>query len=227
MIDSIYENLLCEQKIVAKFATICEGKTWEQIALALYQIVNDIDTMSDACKEDTKAFQDAVMKLQARKNKYLFSPDGCRLESKVEENLTSHAQRELELAGLFDQDSDYEGMLGEAVLELMQTFSSQGHSGFSALLTADIFGRLVKWEPLTELTDNPNEWNDLREEFDPGDVVGMEFQSNRKPSCFSSDGGKTYYDLDEQAVEHEDEDGTSYVTYEGEKVMHTSKPHKE
>jgi len=51
----------------------------------------------------------------------------------------------------------------------------------------------------------------------------MEFQSNRKPSCFSSDGGKSYYDLDEQAVEHEDEDGTSYITYEGEKVVHTSK----
>ena len=33
-------------------------------------------------------------------------------------NLTDFAERELRLAGLFSKDSDYEGMLGDAVLAL-------------------------------------------------------------------------------------------------------------
>jgi hypothetical protein len=45
--------------------------------------------------------------------------------------------------GLFDEDSDYGGMLGEAVLELVKVFSKQGHSGFSAMLTKEMFYRLL------------------------------------------------------------------------------------
>ena len=32
----------------------------------------------------------------------------------------------------FDQDSDYEGMLGTAVYEIIKVFAQQGHSGASA-----------------------------------------------------------------------------------------------
>ena len=136
-----------------------------------------------------------------------------------EGNLEDHAERELRLAGLFDEDSDYNGMLGEAVLELMQAFGDQGHSGFSAALTIDLFKRLASFEALTELTNNPDEWNDISE-YQGGEPG---WQSARMPSCFSTDGGVTYYDLDELKVEHEDEDGSSYCTYEGDKVFHTSK----
>jgi hypothetical protein len=139
----------------------------------------------------------------------------------IEESLAAHAERELKLAGLFDKDSDYEGMLGEAVLELMEVFAKQGHSGFSAMLAMDLFGRLAKFEALTELTDNPEEWNDISEYQDgePG------WQSVRSPSCFSKDGGKTYYNLDDLEVEHVDENGVSYLTYDGKKIMYNSKSH--
>jgi len=140
------------------------------------------------------------------------------VESKLNESLAARAERELKLAGLFSKDSDYEGMLGEAVLELMEVFANQGHSGSSAMLTADLFGRLAKFDVLTELTDNPDEWNDISEYSE-----GPMWQSKKKPSVFSEDGGQTYYDLDELAIEHIDEEGASYLTYGGEKVMHTSK----
>ena len=47
-------------------------------------------------------------------------------------NLIQHAQLELKLAGLFNKDSDYGGEIGKAVLELVNVFEKQGHSGFSA-----------------------------------------------------------------------------------------------
>jgi len=55
--------------------------------------------------------------------------------------LMEHAKKELELAGLFAKDSDYGGMLGDAVLELIEKFAEQGHSGASAGMVSDLFGR--------------------------------------------------------------------------------------
>lgn len=109
-----------------------------------------------------------------------------------ESKMSDWAKDELQKAGLFDKDSDYEGMLGEAVLDLIEKFAEQGHSGFSAELTAQLFDRLIHWKPLTELTDDPLEWVDVSEKM--GQVV---YQSKRCPSCFSKDGGLTYYDIDE------------------------------
>jgi hypothetical protein len=104
-------------------------------------------------------------------------------------NFVTFARDELELAGLFDQDSDYGGMIGTAVMELVQTFSKQGHSGFSAQIVSSIFKDLTEWKPLTSLTNNPKEWNKVG--------YGI-YQSSRSPSSFSEDGGLTYYNLDDE-----------------------------
>lgn len=108
--------------------------------------------------------------------------------------LSSFARGELEKAGLFDKDSDYAGMLGEAVLELIETFSTQGHSGFSAAMAVDLFSRLANYKPLTPLTSDPDEWMCVTEHTIDGKPL---YQSTRCPSAFSCDGGKTYYDIDE------------------------------
>jgi len=44
----------------------------------------------------------------------------------VEEGLVQHANDELRLAGLFDEDSDYNGMIAKATLELIEKFAEQG-----------------------------------------------------------------------------------------------------
>jgi hypothetical protein len=377
MLENIFDDIKETDDLERAIRFIFEGKSWEYIAKALYQILDDIDTASDMCKDNLQAFQDMVMKLQAKKNQYLQSPDGYKLEAMVDidsdseespdggmlpskdglmqfnvtvaesklnetiadriwdflrenpdstyneildgidatgedagkfegviddmlnksiyvedgkyhvvesvevdperleewiveviqevtdaietgelekdkfavleylktnykannpekayeemeqavydwfltnmreslsENLCAFAKRELDIAGLLDKDSDYEGMLGKAVMELMQTFSKQGHSGASAALTVDIFDKLASWKPLTELTDNPDEWQKVSDWYGgpEKDLVGMEYQSKRSPSCFSSDGGKTYYDVDENPNSKE-------------KIMHKSK----
>jgi hypothetical protein len=147
------------------------------------------------------------------------------IESKIEEGLVDHAKAELTRAGLFKKDSDYNGMLGEAVMELMELFANQGHSGFSAGMVTELFNLLSTYQPLTELTNDPNEWMLVSE--DQSHSEKPLYQSRRKPSCFSEDNGLTYYDIDEDWNKTTDPDGTVWSggkTKEewDNKPMHTS-----
>ncbi len=105
--------------------------------------------------------------------------------------LVEYARRELELAGLFDEDSDYNGMIGESALDIIRVFAKQGHSGGSAAITIAVIEKLMRYKPLTLLTSKPDEW------FDVSEASGKPmWQSKRQPSVFSANGGKTWYDLD-------------------------------
>lgn len=56
---------------------------------------------------------------------------------------TLTAKQSVKDKGFFDKDSDYDGMLGKALTELIDTFSNQGHSGASAQRIAELFYKLV------------------------------------------------------------------------------------
>jgi len=120
--------------------------------------------------------------------------------------LVDHAKDELQRAGLFDKDSDYNGMIGNAVMELCQTFSNQGHSGFSANWVLDVFNRLAQFKTLSPITSEPSEWTDVSE----CSCIPM-WQNKRDPSYFSKDGGKTFYSLNDKKA--------SIMTYDYLKEM--------
>jgi hypothetical protein len=102
-------------------------------------------------------------------------------------NLIDFARKEMELAGLFDKDSDYEGMLGESVMKLIETFSDEGHSGFSAHMAINIFKKVAAFEPLTPLTGKDDEWTDISEWC--GHTV---YQNKRCSHVFKDIDGKAY-----------------------------------
>jgi len=64
-------------------------------------------------------------------------------------------------------------------------FSEQEHSGFSASLVISLFQRLSKFQPLTPLTGEDDEWMEVTENT---------FQSKRCPTVFKE--GNETYDLD-------------------------------
>jgi hypothetical protein len=101
------------------------------------------------------------------------------------------ARLELQLAGWFDEDSDYGGEVGHAVMELMELFSKQGHSGYSAPLVAGLFKKLVDNQPLTGITGKDEEWGEVSD-------YGYDKQpwyQNKRCSAIFKDGkdGKPYY----------------------------------
>ena len=154
--------------------------------------------------------------------------------------LLEHARYELEAAGYnidapdkehFESDEDYGNACAKNVYKMLEVFAEAGHSGFSAMATLDLFDKLANYKCLTALTNNPDEWMDVSA-FE-GEPAGLHFQSKRQPSCFSKDGLKTYYDIDEEANrEYElDADGNrtgwSCLKPESERVWHTLKDWKD
>jgi len=185
------------------------SKSWPQFASALYQVVNETKIFLRERRSSINTFNKTVE--ETFRKMYI-----------AEGNMTDHAKRELELAGLFDKDSDYDGMLGEATLALMELFGTQGHSGFSAGLVRELFSRLSNYETLTEITNDPDEWEDVSEQM--GQPT---WQCRRNPSALSSDGGKTYTDYNDDCWHHIDEDGVSFSgnpeEYGKVTTVHTSK----
>lgn len=111
----------------------------------------------------------------------------------VESALMKHAELELKLADMIDSD-EYNGLISKAVMELIQKFSEQGHSGFSAQMVREIFNKLSNFETLTEITSNPDEWiNDL----EMGGSAKL-WQNKRNPAIFSEDGGKTWWNVNDK-----------------------------
>ena len=101
-------------------------------------------------------------------------------------NLLKHAERELKLIG-YDGKDEYNNMAKAAIMELLTTFANQGHSGFSANYIVNLFNKLAKYETLSPLTDNDDEWNDV------SDMSGeMLFQNNRDSRVFKDATG-TYF----------------------------------
>ncbi len=101
-------------------------------------------------------------------------------------NLVKHAEIELKIAGLFDKDSDYDGALGNATLDLIKVFAKQGHSGMSASMVRNLFHKLANYKPLTPLTLKDDEWGECS--------TNNSYQNLRNSAVFKEGKeGKPYY----------------------------------
>lgn len=141
-------------------------------------------------------------------DRYIYDLEKAELLEEVKEeksNLVLHAENELNimLARCEDEESrQMQIMMNNDILEVIKVFSEQGHSGFSAGYAISLLQKLLKYEPITPLTGNDDEWNKL----DYGDDVkyqnkrcsrifknadGQAYDSEGK--IFSDDGGESWY----------------------------------
>lgn len=94
-------------------------------------------------------------------------------------NLQKHALTEFRAAGWTDDAGNFKDEMQEAlcqhVLELLQMFSDEGHSGTTALYTVNLFEKLALFKPLVPLTGEEWEWHEVSE--------GV-FQNKRYSSVF-------------------------------------------
>jgi hypothetical protein len=103
--------------------------------------------------------------------------------------LVERAKLELELQGLLSEEGDfYGGMTGNAVLELIEVFAKQGHSGGSAPAVVRLFSKLAMYEPLGPLTGNDEEWKEVNFGLDT-----LMYQNKRCTSVFKEANGTVTY----------------------------------
>lgn len=76
-------------------------------------------------------------------------------------SVKDEAIKNLEYAGLFEKDSDYGGMLGWAVMRLVETHLAEGHSGASHEIALAIFNKVIRGHALTA-----KYWDERKAELD-------------------------------------------------------------
>ena len=127
----------------------------------------------------------------------ILKQDALAIKNKVEReipNLFRHSHKELKLAGYFDSDK-YNKVLAKNILSLVLKFAHQGHSGMSTNIVKMILNKLLDFQNITDLTNDPSEWNDMSEySNDPKDTI---WQNKRNSAVFSNDRAKTWYDVNE------------------------------
>lgn len=111
-----------------------------------------------------------------------------------------HAKQEFKVLG-WPGNSESQGWVCEDVLELLDTFSKQGHSGSSASYVLNIFNKLAKFEPLGPLTGKEEEWGE------PYDEQGIQ-QNKRCSRIFRNKDGRAY---DIEGKVFIDPDGSCYT----------------
>jgi len=101
-------------------------------------------------------------------------------------NLIDHAKREFLSLGYKPVEEEEDGpnkWIQENVLELLQVFADQGHSGFSAPYCVRMFQKLALFEPIGPLTGDDGEWNE---------VADGVWQNNRCSHVFKERDGRAY-----------------------------------
>ena len=104
---------------------------------------------------------------------------------KKECNLIKHAKREFEVLG-WPGDCEMQKMICDNLLELIKVFSDQGHSGSSGSYLISRLTPLLNFEPMSPLTGEDSEWNEIGEGI---------YQNNRCGRVFKDEDGRAY-DID-------------------------------
>lgn len=102
-------------------------------------------------------------------------------------NLIEHAKREFKAVGYLPSDQEQENgpnkWMQENLIELLEVFSKQDHSGFSARYCIDAFNKLARFEPLAPLTGEDWEWVEVGTEI---------WQNIRCSRVFKDEYGQAY-----------------------------------
>ena len=117
-------------------------------------------------------------------------------------SLIEYAKSELENAFPNEKDS-MQLLVMKNIMELIETFSNQGHSGFSGSYVLNVFDRLVRFKPIRSLTGEDNEWGEPSGEDNTQ-------QNKRYPAVFRKNfDNNTAYNIEGRIFI--DEDGCSYT----------------
>lgn len=112
-------------------------------------------------------------------------------------SLVEHAKRELEAVNCEEPERT-------AIVEMVTIFDGmEDLSGVAAMGVIHMLTKLLRFENLAPLSSDPGEWNDI---VDPGTLSEPEglWQSRRRATTFSRDGGKTWFDIDDPSLNNGD-----------------------
>jgi hypothetical protein len=100
-------------------------------------------------------------------------------------NLLEHAKNEL--SRLVKNEDEMQIEINKDLLQVVEIFSKQGHSGGSAGYAISILERLLRFLPIGPLTGEDDEWNDISRN---GGTT--KYQNKRCSSVFKDENGRAW-----------------------------------
>lgn len=109
--------------------------------------------------------------------------------------LIEYAIRELDRIGMGTNDStdandDVNSRMRNHIIDIIERFSEEGHSGASAGYAINILSRLLAYKPLSPLTGEDDEWMEIGTDNDGSTI----YQSTREHSVFKQNGQAYWMD---------------------------------
>jgi hypothetical protein len=109
------------------------------------------------------------------------------------------AKKELALLG--KDEEGWQDAINADILQIVEIFGEQGHSGFSASYALSIIKRLLDWKPITPLTGEESEWEECGPNLEQNNRCSAVFRDNHDNATahyiygkvFSDDGGKSWF----------------------------------
>lgn len=121
------------------------------------------------------------------------------LEAWAEKEIEMACQRERDSAAEVghEEDAEYGIACYKSALKAFRSLLEDGHSGMSISITRQILNQLILGEPLSPITGEDDEWEDVSYEGMPQGVI-KEYQNKRMSSLFKyvhEDGTVKYSDV--------------------------------
>jgi hypothetical protein len=124
-------------------------------------------------------------------------------------SLLQYAKDELDRIGMTADGDEYNAMMRNHILHMVEEFAKEGHSGFSASYAISCLQKLLKFEPLSPLTGEDSEWGDVSQYGDD-----PHYQNKRCSRVFKDKDGNCY---DINGIVYwswqTDENGNKYKSY--------------
>lgn len=114
-----------------------------------------------------------------------------------------------ELARISKDGDGMQDTINKNIIDIVELFASQGHSGFTAGYALSILERLLRFKPITPLTGEDDEWTNMSDE------MGQRcFQNKRCSSVFKTTDaqGNTIEVHDIDAIACSDDGGLTWFT---------------
>lgn len=107
-------------------------------------------------------------------------------------SFVEYAEKELDRVGMTaDSEDEMNLAMRDHILRMIRVFSQEGHSGFSASYAVSCLEKLLRYEPLSPLTGEDEEWMEVGMAY--GDGTPM-YQNKRCGRVFKDENGA--YDID-------------------------------
>ena len=104
--------------------------------------------------------------------------------------MIDYAKQELDLIGMVDGEDEMNSAMRNHIIHMVEEFSKEGHSGYSASYALGILQKILAYEPLSPLTGEDSEWTDVS-----GYGVPPTYQNKRCSRVFKDSKDGQAYDI--------------------------------